>query len=64
MFVILACRPAPRGNNPGALVVTDGTEATREKKLLAWASDYAAQRAELVKAKTELTQVGLTDDLG
>lgn len=45
-----------RGNTPGAMVVTDGAEATREKKLLQWAADYAASRAELARAKTELAQ--------
>jgi hypothetical protein len=39
-------------------VISDGAEATREQKLLAWAGDYAAQRAELVKAKRELARVG------
>lgn len=46
------------GNNPGALVITDGREQTREKKLLAWAGDYAAQRAELTRTRAELATVG------
>lgn len=46
------------GNAPGAMVITDGQESTRERKLLAWAGDFAAQRAELAKAKADLAQVG------
>jgi hypothetical protein len=38
-------------------VITDGAEATRERKLLAWAGDFAAQRAELARTKAELAQV-------
>ncbi|KAI8466497.1 MAG: hypothetical protein J3K34DRAFT_524496 [Monoraphidium minutum] len=48
---------------PGALVVTDGSAATRERKLLAWAGDYVAQRAELTRANAELSQARARDEL-
>jgi len=41
------------------MVISDGAEATREQKLLAWAGDFAAQRAQLVRTQAELAQVKL-----
>jgi translation initiation factor 6 (eIF-6) len=51
-------------NGPGAVVVTNGVEATRERKLLAWAGDYVAQRFELARAKAELSQVSAVGAAG
>jgi hypothetical protein len=38
------------------MVVADGAETTRERKLLAWAAELAGGRAELAKTKSELAQ--------
>uniref|UniRef100_A0A383WKL3 CBM20 domain-containing protein n=1 Tax=Tetradesmus obliquus TaxID=3088 RepID=A0A383WKL3_TETOB len=43
-------------NTPGALVLVDGQEITRERKLLAWASDMSLQRSELRRTRMELAQ--------
>ncbi|KAF8059142.1 hypothetical protein HT031_005314 [Scenedesmus sp. PABB004] len=43
-------------NAPGALVLVDGTEITRERKLLAWAGDMTLQRTELRRTRMELAQ--------
>lgn len=45
-------------NTPGAAVCVNGTETTRERKLLAWAGDISAQRSELRRYQAELSQVG------
>ncbi len=44
-------------NQPGAMVVVDGSETTREKKLLSWAGELSAQRAELRQYKADLAMV-------
>lgn len=44
-------------NAPGALVITDDGEATREQKLLAWAADFASLHTQLSAAKRELARV-------
>lgn len=44
-------------NSPGAVVVADGKETTRERKLLSWAGDMGTQRAELRRTRMELAQV-------
>ncbi|KAF6262356.1 hypothetical protein COO60DRAFT_649901 [Scenedesmus sp. NREL 46B-D3] len=43
-------------NSPGALVLVDGQEITRERKLLAWAADMSLQRSELRRTRMELAQ--------
>lgn len=45
-----------RKNAPGALVLVDGQEITRERKLLAWAADMSVQRSELRRTRMELAQ--------
>jgi hypothetical protein len=47
---------ACRKNTPGALVLVDGQEITRERKLLAWAADMSLQRSELRRTRMELAQ--------
>jgi hypothetical protein len=49
------CRPC-RKNAPGAIVLVNGNETTRERKLLAWAGDMTVQRAELRRTRMELAQ--------
>jgi hypothetical protein len=48
--------PSCRKNTPGALVLVDGQEITRERKLLAWAADMSLQRSELRRTRMELAQ--------
>jgi hypothetical protein len=46
-------------NAPGSLVLADGVETTRERKLLEWANDMNVQRTELRRTRMELAQVGV-----
>lgn len=55
MQTALAVVPC-RKNAPGALVLVNGQEITRERKLLAWANDMTVQRSELRRTRMELAQ--------
>ena len=45
-------------NAPGAIVLSDGQETTRELKLLNWANDVSTVQTELRRYRDELAQVG------
>jgi hypothetical protein len=46
------------------MVVCDGVESTRERKLLAWAEEYAKQRSKVAALRAELARVGASRGFG